>query len=257
MRHAFSLLLLLSVGCATPLPPNTTPQDAAVAKGPWSEVPTIEMPTGDTSIPIALLRDVADALLKRPGAKACDAVTQRPIEGLSTEYCSTIYVAGTRDSLSWRVSEPVTGKHRACSPFFVVKDDDYPASQVWVVGYVHNHPCGAPPSSDDLGTWPTDAFDPYVAMAEVRLVPGNPAPAVHKNTAIEMASALVAERQDGTRIFLRYFPTGEVQQWSNASAGWVTLGWCAPRGAESHARTPRCNDEPLRLLREPAPGKSR
>jgi hypothetical protein len=40
-------------------------------------------------------------------------------------------------------------------------------------------------------------------MAEVRLYPGNPRPAIYKNTAIEMASALVAERQDGARLFIR------------------------------------------------------
>ena len=89
-----------------------------------------------------------------------------------------------------------------------------------------------------------------MAMAEVRLIPGNPAPAIHKNTAIEMTSALVAERQDGTRVFLRYFPTGEIQQWSHARAGWVTLGRCAPRGASNISHTPQCNDEPLRLLPE-------
>jgi hypothetical protein len=139
-----SLVLLLLAGCAT-LPPNTTAQDASFARGPWSEVPAIEMPTGDTSIPIALLRDVADALLKRPGAKVCDRVTERPIVGLSTEYCSTVYVAGDRDSLSWRVSEPVSGDHTSCTPFDAVKDEDHPSSQVWVVGYVHNHPCGPPP----------------------------------------------------------------------------------------------------------------
>jgi hypothetical protein len=177
------------------------------------------MPTGDTSIPLSFLRDVADALLKRPGATVCDPVTQRPIVGLSTEYCSTVYVAGDRDSLSWRVTEPLQGDHDSCSPFFAVEDDDYPASQVWVVGYVHNHLCGAPPSSRDLANWPTDTFTPYTAMAEVRRIPGNPAPAVYKNTAIEMASALVAERPDGSRIYLRYFPTGEIQQWSDAKVG--------------------------------------
>jgi hypothetical protein len=251
MKYAVPFLLLV-VGCATLLPPNTTAQDADVAKGPWSEVPVVEMPTGDTSIPIALLRDVADAILKRPGAKVCDPMAERPIVGLSKEYCSTVYVAGDRESLSWRVTEPVSGSDNRCNPFFVVKDDDYPPSQVWIVGYIHNHPCGAPPSSLDLGAWPTDSFDPYVAMAEVRLIPGNPAPAVHKNTGIEMASALVAERQDGTRVFLRYFPTGEVQQWSDAKVGWVTLGTCAPREPDSRGRgrTPQCSDEPLQLLRE-------
>ncbi|PTL76628.1 hypothetical protein DAT35_49170 [Vitiosangium sp. GDMCC 1.1324] len=204
------------------------------------------MPTGDTSIPISLLQDVADALLKRPGARVCDPMSKRPIPGLSTEYCSTVYVAGDRDSLSWRVTEPNPGTHNRCNPFFVVKDEDYPASQVWVVGYVHNHPCGAAPSSLDLRAWPTDTFKPYVAMAEVRLIPGNPAPAVHKNTDIEMASALVAERQDGTRVYLRYFPTGEIQQWSAVKTGWVTLGRCTPR---RDSRAPQC-DEPLSLLRE-------
>jgi hypothetical protein len=248
MKYVFAVLLLVA-GCATSPPPHTTGQGAA-AKGPWSEVPAIEMPTGDTSIPIGLLRDVADALLKRSGAKVCDPMTQRPIVGLSTEYCSTVYVAGDRDSLSWRVTEPVMGSHNSCEPFFAVKDDDYPASQVWVVGYIHTHPCAAAPSSRDIGSWPTDAFDPYVAMAEVRLIPGNPAPAVYENTAIEMASALVAERQDGTRIFLRYFPTGEVQQWSDAKDDWVTLGRCAPRGATISNTAPQCDHEPLRLLRE-------
>jgi hypothetical protein len=44
-------------------------------------------------------------------------------------------------------------------------------------------------------------------MAEVRLIPGNPAPALYKSTAIELSSA-------------------------------------------SHGRTPRCTEEPLRLLQE-------
>jgi hypothetical protein len=237
-------LLLLAVGCATPT--ATLAPDATFARGPWPEVPAVEMPTGDTSIPISLLQDVADALLERPGARVCDPVSKRPIPGLSTEYCSTVYVAGDRDSLSWRVTEPLTGTHNRCNPFFVVTDADYPASQVWVVGYIHNHPCGTTPSSLDLRAWPTDAFKPYVAMAEVRLIPGNPVPAVHKNTGIEMASALVAERQDGTRVYLRYFPTGEVQQWSAVKTGWVTLGRCAPL---RDSRAPQC-DEPLRLLRE-------
>ena len=179
----------------------------------------------------------------------CDPMTQRPIVGISTEYCSTVYVAGDRASLSWRVSEPVSGDHGSCTPFFSVQDEDHPSSQVWVVGYVHNHPCGTPPSSDDLRAWPTDAFEPYVAMAAVRLIPGNPAPALHGNTALEMASALVAERRDGTRVFLRYFSTGEVQQWSHARGAWVTLGACAPRSS-SRSRTPRCTTEPLQLLRE-------
>ena len=249
MKYPFPFLLLVA-GCATAPLPHATSQDVPAAKGPWSEVPAIEMPTGDTSLPITLLRDVADSLLKRPGAKVCDPATQRPIVGLSTEYCSTVYVAGGRDSLSWRVTEPVTGTHNRCNPLFAVKDEDYPASQVWVVGYIHNHPCGTTPSSIDLGAWPTDALNPYVAMAEVRLIPGNPAPAIHKNTAIEMASALVAERQDGTRLFLRYFPTGEVQQWSLVNARWVTLGLCAPRGEHSLGAGPRCSEEPLRLLSE-------
>jgi len=236
-------------GCATIPPSNTTEQDAAAANGPWSEVPALEMPTGDTSITIALLRDVADALLKRPGATVCDPLTRRPIAGLSTEYCSTVYIAGDSESLSWRVSEPIRGDHFSCTPFSEVKDADHPSSRVWVVGYIHNHPCGTPPSSNDLAAWPTDAFKPYVSMASVRLISGNPVPAIHGNVAIEMASALVAERPDGTRLFLRYFPTGEVQQWSNARSGWVTLGTCAPRGS-SRSRTPRCSTEPLQLLRE-------
>ncbi len=210
------------------------------------------MPSGDSSIPISILRDVAEALLRLPGATACDPATRRPIVGLSTEYCSTVYVAGSGDSLSWRVTEPVRGSHAACQPFFSVKDEDHPSSQVWVVGFVHNHPCAAAPSSQDLSVWPTDGFNPYVAMAEVRLIPGNPAPALFKGAAIEMASALVAERQDGTRLFLRYFPTGEVQQWSEVQGRWVTLGICAPLSPRPPFKNvaPQCRDGGLQLLRD-------
>lgn len=220
-------------------------------------MPAVEMPTGDTSIPIDLLRDVADALLELPGAKVCDSVELRPLVGLSTEYCSTVYVAGDRDSLSWRVTEPIPGDHESCEPSDAVEDDDYPASQVWVVGYVHNHLCGSSPSSRDLALWPRGPFNAYVAMAEVRLIPSNGqsgdlVPAVYKNTGIDMASAIVAERQDGTRVYLRYFTTGEVEQWSAARAGWVSLGTCAPRQPDSRnrPRTPQCSPEPLQLLRE-------
>lgn len=236
--------------CFNTLSKSTPAQSEDIAKGPWPEVPIFAMPTGDTSIPIELLRDVGDALLKRGGAKACDPNTRTPIVGMSTEYCLTVYVAGDRDDLSWRVTEPLEGEHGKCTPLPEVKDEEYPSSQIWVVGYIHNHPCASGPSSKDLGVWPTDRFDPYVSMAEFRLIPGNPAPAFYKNTAIEMASALVAERQDGTRIFLRYFTTGEVQQWSKGRNGWVTLGFCAPRGVESNGFTPRCNEEPLKLLAE-------
>ncbi|ATB32593.1 hypothetical protein [Melittangium boletus] len=245
-------ILLLGVGCATPPETNTLARGMVVAKGPWSQVPAVEMPAGDASIPITLLRDAADALLMLPGAKVCDPAENRPLVGLSTEYCSTVYVAGGRESLSWRVTEPSQGNHSSCKPFFKVKDDDYPDSQVWVVGYIHNHPCASTPSSLDLGAWPTDSLDPYVSMAEVRLIPGNPSPAIYKSTSIEMASALVAERQDGTRIFLRYFPTGEIQQWSDGRDHWVTLGTCVPREPDNHSRgrVPQCSHGPLRLLRE-------
>jgi hypothetical protein len=238
------------MGCTASSLPTLTAQDAVSSSGPWSQVPALEMPTGDTSIPFALLQDVADALLRLPGAKVCDPVSKKPIVGLSVEYCSTVYVAGTQDFLSWRVSEPVAGNHGSCRPFFAVTDADYPLSQVWVVGYVHNHPCGATLSSKDLSAWPTDAFQPFVAMAEVRLIPANPAPALYKKMAIEMASAVVAERQDGTRVFLRYFPTGEVQQWSNSKARWVTLGICAPGASGFGKDIPRCREGSLQLLRE-------
>lgn len=238
--------LLLGGGCGSARPSVASARTSEGVRGPWAEVASIEMPTGDASIPIDLLRDVAEALLKRPGATVCDPATRRPIAGLSMEYCSTVYVAGDRSALSWRVSEPQAGNHESCGPSFLVEDSDHPASQVWVVGYVHNHPCAAFPSSLDLKAWPTDVFQPHVAMAEVRLVPGNPAPALHGHVAIEMTSALVARLQDGTRVFLRYFPTGEIQQWSEPRSQWMTLGRCAP---QRDRRSPQC-DVPLRLLRE-------
>jgi len=241
---------LLMVGCATSPVSGTNEQNARASNGPWSEIPAVEMTAEETSIPIGLLRDVASALLKRAGAKVCDPSTRRPIVGLSMEYCSTVYVAGEGDSLSWRVTEPVDGGFDSCRPSSDVKDADYPASQVWVVGYVHNHPCAATPSSKDLTQWPTDAFDPYVSMAEVRMIPGNPTPVIHQNKAIEMASALVAERQDGTRLFLRYFTTGEVQQWSEAKSQWILLDRCIPRQANPFTSMPQCSHGPLRLLRE-------
>jgi len=187
MKGAFPILLFV-VGCATLPPTSTTARGEIVAKGPWSQVPAVEMPTGDASIPITLLRDVADALLILPGSKVCDPMTNRPMVGLSTEYCSTVYVAGGRDSLSWRVTAPSQGNHNSCKPFLKVKDDDYPDSQVRVVGYIHNHPCASTPSSLDLGAWPTDSLDPYVSMAEVCLIPGNPVPSIYKSTKVKYNS---------------------------------------------------------------------
>ncbi|WP_375743049.1 hypothetical protein NR800_31555 [Corallococcus interemptor] len=249
MRFALLSWLVLLVGCAASAPAPTPFADAKTGRGPWTEVPAVEMPAGDNSIPIGLIRDVADAFLTRPGARACDPATLRPIQGLSTEYCATVYVAGGREALSWRVSEPVRGSHSRCSAPQQVRDADYPASQVWVVGFIHNHPCGSPPSSVDLMAWPTDAIDPLTAMAVVRLVPGNPAPALFKSLAIEMASALVAERMDGSRVYLRYFPTGEVEQWSERRRRWILLGTCTP--TQSHlGAVPRCTNGSLRLLRE-------
>jgi hypothetical protein len=72
---------------------------------------------------------------------------------------------------------------------------------------------------------------------------------MYKGGAIEMASAMVAERQDGTRVFLRYFPTGEVQQWSQTKNRWVTLGTCSPHRSDRR-RPPNCGTGPLRLLNE-------
>ncbi|MCY1036616.1 hypothetical protein OV207_34585 [Corallococcus sp. BB11-1] len=246
MRFALGCVLVsLLVGCATAAPVAA----AKSVRGPWARIPAVEMPAEDRSIPIDLLRDVADVLLQRPGARMCDPVTRRPIKGLSTEYCATVYVAGGQDALSWRVSEPVLGSHDRCSVPLHVEDDDHPARSVWVVGFIHNHPCGSPPSSVDLLAWPTDAVDPMTAMAVVRLVPGNPAPALFKGLAIEMASAVVAERQDGTRVYLRYFPTGEVEQWSGTRRRWGPLGTCAPTLSQFGV-APRCTNGPLRLLRE-------
>ncbi|HVG61872.1 MAG TPA: hypothetical protein VNA24_25140 [Hyalangium sp.] len=74
---------------------------------------------------------------------------------------------------------------------------------------------------------------------------------VYKSTAIDMASAMVAERQDGTRIFLRYFPTGEIQQWSKAKEHWVMLGTCAPAASSLfHQTAPQCREGSIQLLRE-------
>ena len=249
VARASSLCFLSGLGCSSMSAGRMVEEESSISRGPWAEVPTEELSAGDNSIPISLIRAAADALLRRPGARVCHPEKQKPIVGLSTEYCSTIYVAGTRDSLSWRVTEPVKGSHESCFPFRDVKDDDYPASQIWVVGYIHNHPCATAPSSRDLAAWPTEGFNPYVAMAEVRLIPGNPAPALYKNAMVEMASALVAERQDGTRIFLRYFPTGEIQQWSQSQTDWVLVGRCSPVERTRFGGKPQCN-EPLRVLHE-------
>src|SRR6218665_909768 len=116
MKGAFPILLFV-VGSGPPPPPrSTTAGGETVARGPWSQFPAVEMPTGDASIPITLLRDVADALLILPGSKVCDPMTNRPMVGLSTEYCSTVYVAGGRDSLSWRVTAPSHGNHNSRKP---------------------------------------------------------------------------------------------------------------------------------------------
>jgi hypothetical protein len=208
-----------------------------------------EMPTGDVTIPIDLIKDVADALLRLPGAKACDPVSQRPIVGLSMEYCSTVYVAGTEDALSWRVTKPLRGSASGCQPSSDVTDSDHPAERIWIVGYVHNHPCGTPPSTLDLTLWPSDAVTSQTAMAEFRMIPGNPAPAMFKGEAVLMASALVTERKDGSRVFLRYFPTGEIEQWSQQERRWRLLGTCIPTRSH-YSSVPLCRDGAIQLLAE-------
>ena len=244
-------LLLLGAACASPAPANMTAQDAPVPRGPWSEVPAVEMPTGDTSIPISLLRDVADALLKLPGAKVCDWADATAHRGHVHGVLLDGLCGGDGDSLSWRVPSPSRETTRHVTPFFAVKDDDYPPSQVWVVGYVHNHLCAAPPSSRDLGHG-LRTVQPLVAMAEVRLWPGNPAPARYKNTAIEMASALVAERQDGTRSLPALVshgrgPTVEQCQGPLGHSRYYVLP-AVPTLAGMTA--PQCRDDSLQLLRE-------
>ena len=69
VMRGVALILSIAAGCATPLPANLTARDAESARGPWSDVASVEMPTGDASVPSSLLRDVADALLGLPGAR--------------------------------------------------------------------------------------------------------------------------------------------------------------------------------------------
>jgi hypothetical protein len=94
------------MACATSSTPSLTAQDATSPRGPWAEVPALEMPTGDASIPIDLLRDVADALLKLPGAKVCDPVSRKPIVGLSTECWRSLRSAEIGSSVARRPPGP-------------------------------------------------------------------------------------------------------------------------------------------------------
>ncbi|WP_257979563.1 hypothetical protein [Corallococcus exiguus] len=251
MKRLWPLLVLMTACASVPSSNEryVEPGRGEPVRGPWSEVASFEMPTGDVTIPIDLLRDVADALLKLPGAKTCDPSSQRPIVGLSMEYCSTVYVAGTEDALSWRVTKPLRGSYNGCQPSSDVTDSEHSAEQIWIVGYIHNHPCGTPPSTLDLTVWPTDAFAGKPALAEFRMIPGNPAPAMFKGQALLMASALVAERTDGSRVFLRYFPTGEIEQWSQQERRWRLLGTCIPTRTRYNS-APLCRDGAVQLLAE-------
>ncbi|MFP2924430.1 hypothetical protein ACLESO_04280 [Pyxidicoccus sp. 3LG] len=259
LRHgakAVPLVLALAVGCAS-APAARAPEQnkyvihgssALLTRGPWPKVSAVEVPTGDMSIPADLIRDVAKALLELPGARACHPETKAPIPGVAKRYYATVYLAGEGDDLSWRVSRPVRGDHTVCTPGYQVQDDDYPgSSQVWVAAHVHTHPCGLGPRWVPNTAWLLGAAAPFKrGMVEVTLVMAAPP---YPHAEVHLASGMVVERENGTRVMLRYFAMGgELQQWSRFENRWVTLGTCFPSPDPFLMTVPHCN--PLALLRE-------
>lgn len=70
-----------------------------------------------------------------------------------------------------------------------------------------------------------------------------------RGQALLMASALVAVQKDGSRVFLRYFPTGEIEQWSQRERRWRLLGTCVPTRTR-YSSAPLCRDGAIQLLAE-------
>ncbi|MCP3145019.1 hypothetical protein [Pyxidicoccus xibeiensis] len=258
-RHgakAVPLVLALAVGCAS-APAARAPEQnkyvihgssALLIRGPWPKVSAVEAPTGDMSIPADLILDVAKALLELPGARACHPETKAPIPGVAKRYYATVYLAGEGDDLSWRVSRPVRGDHAMCTPSYQVQDADYPgSSQVWVAAHVHTHPCGLGPRWAPNTLWLLGAAAPFKrGMAEVTLVRAT-LPDPHAE--VHLASGMVVEREDRTRVMLRFFDRGgELQQWSRVENRWVTLGTCPSSPDPLFMAVPQCS--PLALLRE-------
>jgi hypothetical protein len=195
---------------------------------------------------VELLKAMADELLRLDGAAQCEPASRTPIPNISTEYCSALYVANTaRDEehpqYELRLTVPrrnLVNPERSCFPPKAVRDADYPARWITILGLIHNHPCGHGPSTRDLETWPVD-FDSTQGMARLDLYPGNAVsgtPPTIQGSPIIVQSYIFAKKGDET-ILLLLRTTGDIHQWNGHD--WEWRAKCAPEPSGNGPA--RCN----------------
>lgn len=257
------LLPLLSPSCAS------TPTDYTLysglgndaAPGPWARFPGVALSKGDLDphdpqgvLSVSLLKDMAEEVLHLEGAAQCEPASRQPIPNLSTEYCSALYVVNTAQDeehpqYELRLTTPrrnLVNPERSCFPPKAVRDADFPARWIIIIGLIHNHPCGRGPSTRDIETWPVD-FDPTQGMARLDLYPGNAvsgtAPTL-QGVPLIVQSYIFAKRGDRT-ILLLLRTTGDIHQWNGRD--WEWRARCEP--SPSGNGPARCNP-PFKLRDE-------
>jgi hypothetical protein len=206
------------------------------AQGPWARFPGVALSKVDLIhndiqglLNVNLLKAMADELLSLDGATACDPVSGQPIPNISTEYCSATYVVNTaldgqNPQYELRLTIPrrnLVNPERSCFPPKAVRDADFPAQRIIILGLIHNHPCGRGPSTQDVGTWPVE-FDPTQGMARLDLFPGNlvtgTAPIID-GTPVIVQSYIFARKGTKT-ILLLLRTTGDIHQWNGHAWEW-------------------------------------
>lgn len=257
------LLTIVSASCAS------TPSDYTLysghgnddAQGPWARFPGVALSKVDLdphdlegALNADLLKAMAEEVLRLDGAAQCEPTSRRPIPNISTEYCSALYVANTalddeRPQYELRLTIPRRNRfnpERSCFPPKAVRDADFPARWIIIIGLIHNHPCGHGPSTRDIETWPVD-FDPTQGMARLDLYPGNAvsgtAPTI-QGVPLIVQSYIFAKRGDRT-ILLLLRTTGDIHQWDGH--GWEWRAKCEP--SPSGNGPARCNP-PFKLHEE-------
>lgn len=216
-----------------------------VAPGPWEhrDVPVVY--SDAPHVPDDLVLPTLKALMALPGAAdACDPNTGRPRRD-AAEYCVALY----RTPQDWRVSWPIrnmTSELGSCNPPLEgVEDKDF-GSDLPVVGFAHNHPCGTRVSSADLKVFPAmKSGEGQWMMVEFAVSPSGKPARDAQGRLIPAWGWLATGRLDEP-LFYKWNLTGKVFRWSEGKGGWEFQATCTPQKPSTLSTTlppPKCSPE--------------
>ncbi len=249
----YALASVLALACAAPrryyvraeLPILENTPELAVAPGPWRHegVPVVIADTD--SVPDDLVLPVLKALMALPGAAdACDPSTGRARPDAS-EYCVALY----RSPQDWRVSWPIrnlTKERDSCTPPFGGVDDEDFGRDLPILGFAHNHPCGALMSSPDLVTFPAlKTHEGVWTMVSYATSPGGTLVRDSQGQPVPASAWLATGHLDSPR-FYKWNPAGQVFRWSEVKQQWEFRATCQPQDSSilsPRAAPPRCVPE--------------